>query len=219
MPPPLVIFDFDGTIADSGRSIALTAQIALASHGEAPIDDEAFTSRIGLPLGQIFSEVVPDLDPARCDALVATYRERFPEVSRLHSKLFEGIVEILHALRRAGSSLAIATGKSTSGAHHSIERLGLDPSLFARVVGTDGVPRPKPHPDMVQHIVRELGAASDTTCVVGDTSFDMAMGRAAGAHCVGVTWGSHSRATLEAAGASSIADTRAELRDILFASP
>jgi phosphoglycolate phosphatase len=217
MPPPLVIFDFDGTIADSAAAIVRTGQLALSAAGEAPVQDDAFVSRIGLPLAQIFNELVVGLSASQCDRLVALYRERYAEVSTHHATVFEGMIELLADLKKAGTTLAIATGKSTDGAHHALARLAIDASLFVMVVGTDAVARPKPHPDMVTHILQAQGVTAHNAWVVGDTTFDMEMSRAAGAVGVGVTWGSHQAHALTQSGAHHIAHTRTELREFLFA--
>ncbi len=215
MVPELVIFDFDGTLVDSRFAIARTAQVALVAVGEKPVADAQIHMRIGLPLTQIFSEVVPGLDEPRCAAAVAAYRAHYADISRAHTVVFEGMGAILNALRNRGTTMAIATGKSTRGAHASIERQGLDPRLFACVVGTDAVPQPKPHPDMVLHILAELNVAAEQSIVVGDTSFDMQMSASAGVPACGVTWGSHDRHTLLEAGATSVVDSRSELAALL----
>ena len=209
MPPLLVIFDFDGTIADSSHAIACTAQVALASVGLPSIADEDFIQRIGLPLAQIFAEILPAVDEVKRADVVKAYREHYADISRQHTSVFTGMREILDDLRKREILTAIATGKSGGGAHRAIEELKLPP--FARVVGTDDVPRPKPHPDMVTKICSELEVSADRTIVVGDTTFDIEMSVAAGAPCCGVVWGSHRREQLENAGATWIADTRDEL--------
>lgn len=215
MPPPLVIFDFDGTIADSRHAIGETAQVALEAIGQPRIDADAFHQRIGLPLEQIFAEVVPALSDSQRERAVAAYREKYADISRSHTKVFDGMREILSELRRVGSHVAIATGKSTRGAHRSIARLELDPAWFDRVLGNDAVPRPKPHPDMVLRICAELDVPRERAIVVGDTTFDVEMSVAAGVRCCGVTWGSHDRVRLLEAGATWVVDSRPELADLL----
>jgi phosphoglycolate phosphatase len=185
--------------------------------GLPPLPDEAFLSRVGLPLADIFAQIVPELDDARRDAVVAAYRAGYADMCRAHTRIFDGMRELLDALRRRGTAMAIATGKSTSGAHSSLERLALDAALFRCVVGTDAVPRPKPHGDMVDHILAELGASPEEAVVVGDTSFDMEMSVAAGVRACGVTWGSHTREVLLDAGATWVTDTREQLSALLSA--
>lgn len=213
---PLVIFDFDGTIADSRYAIGRTAQVALEHIGEDACSSEAFEARIGLPLAQIFDEVVPDLAPERRAAAVVAYRQLYAEISGAHTKVFDGMLDLLDALRERGTRLAIATGKSTRGAHKAITRLDLDRSLFELVIGTDAVDRPKPHPDMVTHICTTLAVPPADAIVVGDTVFDVEMSNGAGSPACAVTWGSHARDALEAAGAKWVVDTRDELSRLLL---
>jgi len=219
----LVIFDYDGTIADSRSSIAHCANLALDAVGRPAVPAAAVQALIGLPLREIFARLMRTdaAEPADevVDAAVDAYRARYAEVDRSHSQLYDQMPELLAELKRAGVLLAIATGKSTEGAHRGIGRHGLDGGLFSMVLGSDAVPRPKPHPDMVVHILETLAVSPEETTVVGDTTFDMEMSVGARVDACGVTWGSHDDATLRGAGARWIVDTRAELRTLLLPSP
>ncbi len=214
----LVIFDFDGTIADSRRTISRCADATLAAVGRAPVKAERVEAMIGLPLRHIFEVLLGEDDPV-IDEAVATYRARYPEVDRALTRPFGEMPELLVDLHRAGVRMAVATGKSTDGAHASIARLGLDAGLFEAVVGSDAVARPKPHPEMVLHILETLGVMPEDALVVGDTTFDVEMGCRAEVGCCGVTWGSHDEAALRGAGARWITHTRAELRELLLSHP
>lgn len=213
----LVIFDYDGTIADSRSSIARCANLALDAVGRPRVPDQAVQALIGLPLRDIFARLIrSDADVDLLDAAVAAYRARYADVDRAHSHLYEQMPELLTDLKSAGTRLAIATGKSTEGAHRGIARHGLDGGLFDVVLGSDAVPRPKPHPDMVVHILEVLRIDPGDTTVVGDTTFDVEMSVGADVEACGVTWGSHDDTRLRQAGARWIVDTRAELRALLL---
>jgi phosphoglycolate phosphatase len=221
----LVIFDFDGTIADSRGAIAHCANAALEAVGRPAVPAAAIQTLIGLPLGDIFERLIhgatsitreDDLHEV-IDAAVVAYRERYPDIDRAHSRVYDEMPELLAELRDAGARLAIATGKSTSGAHRALERLGMSGDLFAAILGNDAVARPKPHPDMVVAILETLGERADAAVVVGDTTFDVEMSVSAEVPSCGVTWGSHTEAALRRAGATWIAATRPELRRLLLA--
>ncbi|MEZ4439965.1 MAG: HAD family hydrolase [Polyangiaceae bacterium] len=210
----LAIFDYDGTIADSRETIVACAAEALAPHGLA-IDAEALLARVGLPLEAIFAELLPEQDATTQTELVAAYRARFGEVSARLTRLYPGMRQLLDRLREAGIRLAVATGKSTRGAEDALARDGLA-HLFDAVVGSDAVPRPKPHPDMVERLLGKLGFEAGHSCVVGDTTYDMRMASAAGVRPWGVTWGCHGEDALREAGALAIARELADLHQLFF---
>ncbi len=123
--------------------------------------------------------------------------------------LFEGIAETLVALDKGGWLLGVATGKSDAGLASCLRHHGLS-DHFVTLQTADRHPS-KPHPSMVEQAIAEAGAAPHTTAVIGDTSFDMAMARAAGAHAIGVVWGYHTPDELVAAGAAALAGHASEL--------
>jgi phosphoglycolate phosphatase len=207
-----VIFDFDGTIADSHRAISACANRVLEELGCESVEEHKVNDLIGLPLPAVLATLAPSLDEARRAEAVARYRAIYPEIARPLTHLFPGMGELLHELRDRDVRLAIATGKSTAGAHRAIVDLDLDPTLFAGVVGCDGVPRSKPHPDMVAFLLERLQIGPDDAVVVGDTTYDVEMAVLAGVAAGGVTWGSHREDALRRAGASWTVGTPAALR-------
>ena len=216
MTPALVIFDFDGTIADSHGAISACANIVLGELGCAPVEDARVHALVGLPLPVVIAALAPELDLLLQADAVARYRSIYAEVARPLTRLFPGMLELLVELRERGARLAIATGKSTAGAHRAIADLELDQGLFAEVIGCDGVARSKPHPDMVSVLLARLETAAEEAVVVGDTTFDVEMAVSAGVLAGGVTWGSHREEALRAAGAAFIATTPTELRSRLI---
>ena len=109
--------------------------------------------------------------------------------------------------------LGIATGKSRRGVAHLAERFGWD-RVFATIQTADAAPS-KPDPGMLLRALAETGVAPDSSCMVGDTSFDMLMARAAGVRPIGVSWGYHPVAALREAGAETIIDTIEALPGLL----
>lgn len=209
----LVVFDFDGTLVESRLAIAATFAQVLERFGHPPVPDEAVIALIGLPL----SEIVPRLVAAplseeevleRVDAFRAAYLAQ----AAIHEAVYPGIPAMLGGLRAQGRRMAVATGKSTSGAYAGAHRHGLH-GFMDLLLGFDAVARPKPHPEMLLRIMEELGHGPLDTVMVGDTAFDVDMGRAAGVRTIGVTWGSHGPAELS--GADHLVDTVAELGQAL----
>ena len=185
----LIIFDFDGTLSDSKTSIVLTFQHACQELGYPVPEPETIAPLIGLPLVEMFPRSLPMVLPdGQIDALVQAYRDAYIPIDREHTKLFDGVEAMLTSLGHY--KLAIATSKTQSGANASLTRSGLFPH-FDLIVGHDTVARPKPNPDMIEHVLQELGVAPEKAVMVGDTHFDLEMADAAGVRAVGVAWGMH----------------------------
>ncbi|SDD78901.1 HAD-IA family hydrolase [Rhodospira trueperi] len=198
----LVVFDVDGTLVDSQHNIVEAMRMACAAVGLAAPSDEATRSVIGLSLGEAVARVTPgasELDRRRVEA---SYKEAFATL-RLrpdhHEPLFPGVHAVLDALEAVGCVLGLATGKSRRGVASVIERHGLE-GRFVTVRTADDGPG-KPHPAMMREAMAEAGVEPDSTAMVGDTTFDIEMARAAGADPLGVAWGYHPPTALMAAGA------------------
>jgi phosphoglycolate phosphatase len=123
--------------------------------------------------------------------------------------LFDGILELLDTLEADGWLLAVATGKSDRGLRHCLESHGLH-ARFVSLQTADRHPS-KPAPHMALEAMADAGASPESTIVIGDTSFDIAMAIAAGAAGIGAGWGYHDRDELIAAGARSVADSPADV--------
>lgn len=202
----LALFDCDGTLVDSAANICLAVERAFDRHRIAPPHRDAIRGIVGLSLPQAMAALYPDADPAFCDVLAQSYKDAFvamrgtPDFT--HEPLYPGIAGTLAALADSGWALGVATGKSDRGLAIILATHGLT-AAFVTLQTADRHPS-KPHPAMAQAAMAEAGSTPDATVMIGDTSYDMTMGRAAGAHALGVAWGYHSRATLSAAGAAHV---------------
>lgn len=190
----LLVFDWDGTIIDSAATIAECIREASRSLGlEAP-ERERARHVIGLGLHDAMRIVVPQLPAQRYPEFVASYREHF--LARKDSmQLFEGMRELLDGLSRK-HLLAIATGKGRRGLDRDLEFHGLGPCFAASRCADET--RPKPHPAMLQELMQELKMIETQTLMVGDTSHDLEMARAAGVDALAVTYGAHPEEGLRA---------------------
>jgi phosphoglycolate phosphatase len=201
----LAVFDCDGTLVDSQHGIFAAVSAAFESCGLAPPLPALSRRVIGLPLAQALAALIPAeaaLDP---ELLAQRYRDAFHEVRRrpeLDEPLFAGALEALDALAADGFLLGVATGKgrrgleATLGRHDVIQR-------FATLQTSETGPG-KPHPEMLLRAMAEVGAEPAGTVMIGDTSFDMQMARAASVKALGVGWGYHPPEELSAAGAHAL---------------
>ena len=217
----LVVFDCDGTLVDSQANIC-RAMDECFTRAELPPPDPARTRRVvGLSLVEAMEAMLPDGSPELHRTLAEDYKTAFQRLrgrgGLADEPLFPGVAELLSDLDAAGWLLGVATGKSDRGLLLCLDHHGLRPR-FVTLQTADRHPS-KPHPAMVELAMAEAGAAPETTAVIGDTSFDMAMARNAGALAVGIAWGYHPPGELRAAGADYVAETADEVRNILERHP
>ncbi|HXP96970.1 MAG TPA: HAD-IA family hydrolase [Telmatospirillum sp.] len=203
----LAVFDVDGTLIDSQHNIVAAMALAFQAQGLDDPGAEAVRRIIGLSLVEAVACLAPDLGPAKHESIALSYRDAFFVLRSRpdHSEpLFPGAVEALDRLEADGWLLGIATGKSRRGLDAMIERHGLQ-GRFMTLQTADGNPG-KPHPAMVLQAMDAAAVGPDVTVMIGDTSFDMQMARAARARAAGVTWGYHPSSELLTAGAETMID-------------
>lgn len=215
MPPTrLAVFDCDGTLVDSQANICRAVEAAFDRSGLAPPSRAATRRIVGLNLVEAMRALAPDADHHRLAADYKAIFRAFREDGALDEEpLFDGVAEAIDALAAAGWTLGIATGKSGRGLAHVLDHHGIA-CRFATLQTADRHPS-KPDPAMLLAAMAETGAAPHMTAMIGDTGFDMAMGKAAGARPVGVAWGYHDMRDLAAGGADVIATHAAELPGLL----
>ena len=213
-PLRLVIFDMDGTLIDSQRVIIAAMRRAYDNFGAPCPSDEAVRRIIGLSLPEVFHRLLPEADDADNARLVECYKTAFIALraesgGEAEAPLFPGAREALHGFSEAGWLISAATGKARRGFDHAIEAHGLH-GLFSFPQTADSA-RSKPHPEMVEQAMALHGVGPQETVMVGDTSFDMEMAKAAGARAIGVSWGYHPAMELRAAGADALIRDFSEL--------
>jgi phosphoglycolate phosphatase len=204
-----VVFDLDGTLVDSPSGIVRTFTAAFSRMEVTGIEPAAIRATIGIPLEQAFGKLMGiAADDDRVVTGVRHYKELFREIVLPTSAqlVFPGVPEGLAALRERGCALAVATSKFYASADALLTAAGLR-AWFTVVVGADQVARPKPAPDSGELVLRELGVSADEAVMVGDTTHDLRMARAAGMRSIGVTYGVHSREELMSAEPTWLADT------------
>lgn len=182
----LLVFDFDGTLADSEASIMAALRLVAAELGLEGVDQVAARRGIGLPLHRTI-ELGLGLKPEEAGYAAERYREHYKAIACDSTPLFPGVRETLEMLHR-DYLLAIASSKSTQGLTSMMRHLGII-DWFSCIVGAQDVQQPKPAPDMVQLALDTLGIPADQCLVTGDTVYDIEMGRRAGADTCAVTYG------------------------------
>jgi phosphoglycolate phosphatase len=209
----LVVFDCDGTIVDSQAGIVLSMEHAFTSLRMVPPTREATLSVVGLSLLEACSALAPEAEYETRVELAERYKSAFRELNHDPAEseiLFPQAKEIIaHLASRDSYLLGIATGKSRRGIDRLFEREGWH-EHFATVQTADDHPS-KPHPSMLLKAMLETGADASATVMIGDTTYDIEMARAAGVPSIGVAWGYHSIAELKEAGAQLIVDRFADL--------
>ena len=203
----LAIFDCDGTLVDSGEVICTAMARACEAEGLPAPDDAATRRIIGLSLLEAVTTLHPGLPLPRLERLAGGYKSAFQDLraeQAVHEPLFDGIADVLGSLAERGWVLGAATGKSDRGLALCLAAHGIAPH-FVTLQTADRHPS-KPHPGMVEAAMRDAGAEPAGTVVIGDTTYDMAMARAAGARAIGVAWGYHHPEELRDAGAHAIAE-------------
>lgn len=204
--PGLIVFDCDGTLVDSQFMIIDAMAKAFAAENLPPPNDNAVRRVVGLALMEAVAQLVPEESPAVIARLTEHYKQAFRTAREAggHEPLYPGARETVRALDAAGYLLGVATGKSRRGLLAVLELHGLR-DCFVTLQTADDAPG-KPHPAMLQQAMAEAGADAAETVMVGDTSYDILMARAARTAAVGVTWGYHAPEDLAAAGAVHVID-------------
>lgn len=215
MEDRLILFDIDGTLLDSQHMIVSCLTHAFQAASLPPPPRAAVLAHVGLSLRRFLAALAGPGAPV--EALAREYRNAWRalrEAGDFAYPLFPGAGGLISRLaRRADVTLGVATGKSRSGVADLCARCGWE-GYFATIQTADDAPS-KPSPVMIEQALRQTGFAAKHCVMIGDTSFDMEMARAAGTRAIGVGWGYHAPGELRAAGAQAVAADFAALAEAL----
>lgn len=210
----LIVFDWDGTLMDSAAAIVHAIQAASRDLGLPEPADRQARHVIGLGLYDALKRAVPDLPEQEYPRMVERYRHHY--LSRDHElSLFAGVEELMEELAQRGYRLAVATGKSRLGLDRALAHSGLG-AYFHALRCADQC-HSKPHPQMLEELMEELGAVPERTLMIGDTTHDLQMARNAGTAGLGVSYGAHLLEDLQALAPLACLDTVEELQAWLLA--
>ena len=206
----LIILDFDGTIADTRPVILNTFHRTLdAMHLPQHTDDE-IAATIGLPLLKAFP-VLHTMDEEKAALCTATYRRIFEDVNaEIGVPMFPHVADTLRQLHNQGCTLSIATSRGYKSVVDFIKGFHLD-DIITFVIAAEDVKHAKPDAEPVIKTLKHYDMKAEDAVVIGDTHFDILMGRNAGCATIGVTYGNGSRESLIEAGADMVVDDFAEI--------
>lgn len=210
----LIVFDWDGTLMDSAAMIVDSVQSAARDLGLEPPTEQRARHIIGLGLGDALRHALPDLPEDHYPELVERYRHHY--LSRDHQLvLFAGADALIRQLAENGFRLGVATGKSRAGLDRALAHTGLG-DLFHSSRCADEC-HSKPHPQMIEELMDELAVSPAQTLMIGDTTHDLLMAHNAGVDAVAVSYGAHTRDSLDEVAyrycADSVADLQAWLKE------
>lgn len=208
-----VLFDLDGTLTDPKEGITKAVAYALRHYGIEPPPLDELCPFIGPPLADSFVEFY-GFTPEKGREAVSVYREYFEPIGKFENLVYDGMEEMLKALRACGKKLIVATSKPEKFAVQILEHFGLA-QYFDIIRGSLLNGQREKKSDVIQSILDELGCGNDDIIMVGDRRFDIEGAHACGIGCIGVLYGYGSREELEAAGADAIVSNVASLTALL----
>lgn len=211
-----ILFDLDGTLTDPKEGITKSVQYALKHFGIEE-DAENLLRFIGPPLQQSFMEYY-DFDEEKANLAIAKYRERFSKVGVFENGVYEGVEELLKALKENGKIVAVATSKPEVFARQIIEHYGLS-QYFDVIVGSelDGTRSKKA--EVIEEVLRQLGISEEEKLhiiMIGDRKHDIIGAKACNLNSIGVEFGYAEENELRLAGADYVVETVQELRCLLM---
>ena len=208
-----VLFDFDGTIADTGRGIMRCALLALNFYGYDEPEKERLKAFIGPPLVDSFLTYGADLETAR--KMVDKYREHYSAGGMFESDLYEGAEDMLKALYDAGCKMAIASSKPGKYVAAILEKLGID-GYFSFISAPEiGHVNPTKQ-ELIDAAVSALGADKAKTVMVGDRLFDIEGARLAGVRSIGAVYGFGGEEEMKKYGADMLAFNTAQITELIL---
>ncbi|BAW91865.1 MULTISPECIES: HAD family hydrolase [Staphylococcus] len=186
-----LIFDFDGTIADSKECSIVATQKSFKERGLEEPTVNLIEYYMGIPIEKSFSLMSSvDLDDHQLEALIKTFRQNYKEVESSYLKLYKHMTEQLQSLSK-DKQLFVVSSKKTDVLIRNLEILDID-HLFTEVIGSDKVNHYKPSPDGINYILNKYQLENEETIYIGDAIFDMQMANSAKVASCAVTWGTHS---------------------------
>jgi phosphoglycolate phosphatase len=183
----LLIFDFDGTLVDTRKSILETLRKTVEFMGLPPIDENAVVGLIGLPLQDTF-EKAAGLSGQRLNEAIKIYRSIYGEIAANLAEPFPGVLELLSIYRKEGGQTAIASSKGKVAITDLLGKHNLS-HAFNFIVADKDVLNKKPAPDMVLKILGFAGCIPEKALVIGDTKYDLVMGHRAGCFTCAAKYG------------------------------
>ena len=186
---PLFIFDLDGTLIDSSRDLAISTNAMLRHMGRPEIDEHTVNSYVGDGAAKLVRRALgAETSEEEFEAAYQFFIRYYRDHSLENTRLYDGIEDVLRALKQNGSTLAVLTNKPVKISRDILTGLHVG-GYFAQVYGGDSFPAKKPDPIGIETIMRETSFQPQLTTMIGDTNVDTRTARAAGVRACGVAWG------------------------------
>lgn len=207
-----ILFDFDGTVFDTGEGIMKSVRYAAEELGYEAEPYTAYRSFVGPPLGAAFMKKF-GADEARAKELIAKYRERYSVVGLTECAPYPGVEALVREIRATGRIAAVATGKPTEFTKKILSANGMG-DLFDAVLGSEFDGRRGQKWEVISELLERFGSSG--AVMVGDRDNDVLGAKACAIPCIGVAWGYAVPGELESAGAIAVAKDVSELRNLLL---
>ena len=184
-----VLFDFDGTVADTGEGVFLCVRYAIDAHGLEQPSDEEIRKFIGPPMIVSYHTLYPHLSDDEVQSLMQSYREKYAEVGLYKYKLYDGITELLKKLNENGIKTAVASSKPQEALENIIKVSGID-KYFDCIVGADRTYTDSDKATIVEEAIKRTGVTDKSrVLMVGDRKYDIVGAHKAGIACAAVLFG------------------------------
>ncbi|MGB9867138.1 MAG: HAD family hydrolase [Bacillota bacterium] len=204
------LFDFDGTVADTKKSIYESLRFTALHCLGRELEPEDVKDLYGLPL----SDTMQRLCPERWQELVKTYLEHNLSTFPFYATLFPGITDTLSTLKAQGLLLGLVTNKRRESTGMALALFGIE-DFFDAVVCAEDVLHHKPHPEAIKLALNRLGCKPQEAVIVGDSPYDVLAGRSAGVTTIAALWGQFEPGKVLAAGPDFACNSVRELRQLL----
>jgi phosphoglycolate phosphatase len=215
----LAVFDLDGTLIDSRRDLADSANRMLAAYGASALAEERIASMVGCGAPTLVKRVLTaaGVDAPLDDAL-ARFLGAYDERLTHHTRPYDGIPDLLEDLQSRGMAMALLTNKPTRQSVRILDAFGLA-AYFPRIVGGDGPWPRKPAPEGMQFLMRDAAARTEHTVLIGDSAIDLQTSRNAGVRiCLArYGFGFADVPANELRGDESLVDAPAQISEVLHA--
>lgn len=211
-----IFFDFDGTLFDTSEGVFKSFDYVADFYGITVEDKSIYNTMIGPPLLESFTRVfgfTNDVLPAA----MAKYREYYTSQGMFECQVYEGVIDLIKALKKAGKRILVATSKPEVYARQILERKSML-ELFDFVGGSDLEEKVRVNKvDVIRYVLQAAGIKDTASCLmIGDTHFDIQGANKAGLESLGILWGFGTEQTLKASGATYIAATPADVQTLLL---
>ncbi len=209
-----VLFDFDGTVADTGEGIFESAQYAVKALGKEPLNEKQLRSFIGPPIYDSFKKML-DLTDGQTEFAAMKYRECYAEGALFRLKFYDGIPELLGTLRKSGVKTAVASAKPCKFIERILGHFDMTDS-FDYISCPAGDDKPETKCELITRASEFFGIEKSRVLMVGDREFDIKGANEAGVDSVGALYGYSKTGELKAAGATFLAETAEDIERIIF---